>query len=91
MLVTRRLAIAAAIALGAARAHAQDPQDPLDAEGCVYQQQLYPEDTEMCQSGRYVRCVDKAWSDEGTCPDQAPQPPISRGGDPIDGDPVDLK
>jgi hypothetical protein len=82
---------AALIALGA-RAHAQDPQDPLDAEGCVFQQQLYPEDTEMCQSGRYVRCVDRAWSDEGDCPGQTPQPPISQGGDPIDGDPpVDLE
>ena len=84
--VKRRLAIAAVIVLGAARADAQDPQDPLDAEGCVYQQRLYPEDTEMCQSGRYVRCVDKAWSDEGTCPDQAPEPPISDGGDEVDAD-----
>ncbi|HXK23566.1 MAG TPA: hypothetical protein VMS55_12915 [Myxococcota bacterium] len=84
----KRLAIVVVIALGAARAHAQDP---LDAEGCVYEHQLYPEDTEMCQNGKYVRCIDKAWSDEGDCPDQASQPPISQGGDPIDGNPVDLQ
>jgi len=91
VVVKKHLAFAALIALGAVRAYAQDPEDPLDAEGCVYQQQLYPEDTEMCQNATYVRCVDKAWSVEGACPDQSPQPPISQGGDPIDGDPVDLE
>ena len=91
MVVRKPLAFAALLALGAARADAQDPEDPLDVEGCVYERQLYPEDTEMCQNGTYVRCVDKAWSVEGACPDQAPQPPISQRNDPIDGDPVDLK
>lgn len=77
----RLLGIAAPILLGAVRAYAQDP---LDAEGCVYNREIYPEDTEMCQNGNYVRCEDGAWSDEGDCPDEAPAPPVTQGGDVVE-------
>ena len=72
-------AVAAALLGFAASATAQDGQD-----GCVYDRQVYPDGTEMCQSGNLVRCEDGAWSDEGDCPDQ-PMPPPDTGGGDVDG------
>ena len=71
------LACGAAALLGfALSAAAQDGDD-----GCVYNRQIYPEGTEMCQSGNLVRCEDGAWSAEGDCPDQPMPPPDTGGGD----------
>ena len=75
----RLLGIAALLLLGAARAHAQDD---LYEEGCVYEGRPYPEDTEMCQHGNYLRCAKGAWSSEGVCVDEAsPELPDADAGD----------
>jgi len=73
------LAVAAALLGFAASAAAQDGED-----GCVYNRQIYPEGTDMCQNGDLVRCEDGAWSDEGDCPEQ-PMPPPDTGGGDVDG------
>jgi hypothetical protein len=84
----RFLALAALIALGAVRVHAQADSDAqIDAgatgsDGCVYNRVWYPAGTEMCQDGDLVRCEDGAWSDEGDCSQQeAPETPNTQGGD----------
>ena len=74
------VAVAAALLGFAASAAAQDGED-----GCVYNREIYPEGTTMCQSGNLVRCEDGAWSDEGDCPDQ-PMPPPDTGGGDVDDD-----
>jgi hypothetical protein len=69
-------AVAAALLGLAVSAAAQDGED-----GCVYNREIYPEGTEMCQSGDLVRCEDGAWSDEGDCPNQPMPAPDTGGGD----------
>lgn len=52
-----------------------------DQGGCVYNRAVYPEGSEMCQSGSLMRCGEGAWGDIGFC-DQEPMPePVSGGGD----------
>ena len=76
-MIDRTILAVAAVLLCASAAHAQD----LDDDSCVYNRQVYPEGTQMCQSGTLERCEDGAWSDMGDCPDEPMPPPDSGGGD----------
>jgi hypothetical protein len=75
--------VSAALLAFATAARAQDAS----SDGCVYNRQVYPAGTEMCQSGDLVRCEDGAWSDEGDCPDQPMPEPDTGGGDVDAGSP----
>ena len=73
--------ITAALLLTAAPAVAQS----LSEDGCVYDREVYPEGTEMCQSGDLMRCEDGAWTPMGDCPDE-PMPAPNPGGGDVDAD-----
>ena len=57
----------------------------LSEDGCVYNREVYPEGTQMCQSGNLVRCEDGSWSPVGDCPNEPMPSPNSGGGD-VDGE-----
>jgi hypothetical protein len=71
------LLAAAALLLSSAPAVAQIETE----DGCVYNREIYPEGTEMCQSGDLVRCEDGSWSPMGDCPNEPMPSPSPGGGD----------
>lgn len=54
-----------------------------DEGGCVYNRAVYPEGTEMCQSGSLMRCGEGAWGDIGFCKQEPMPEPVSGGGDEV--------
>ncbi len=55
----------------------------LDDGSCFYNNENYPDGTELCQDGTLVRCEEGVWSDIGFCDgDTAPSP--RSGGDDIE-------
>ena len=74
---TECLLLAAAALLLSSSAAAQIE----DEDGCVYNREVYPEGTQMCQSGNLVRCEDGAWSPMGDCPNEPMPSPDTGGGD----------
>ena len=52
-----------------------------DQGGCVYNRAVYPEGSEMCQSGSLMRCGEGAWGDIGFCKQEPMPEAISGGGD----------
>lgn len=56
-----------------------------DESGCVYNRTVYPDRTEMCQSGNLMRCDTGAWSEIGDCRNDPMPEPVSSGGDHVEG------
>jgi hypothetical protein len=53
----------------------------LDDGSCFYNNENYPNGTELCRDGTQVRCEEGAWSDIGFCDGNTTPPPRSGGGD----------
>ena len=52
-----------------------------DEGGCAYNRAIYPDQSEMCQSGHLMRCDNGAWGEIGDCEKEPMPEPVSSGGD----------
>jgi hypothetical protein len=72
--------LAAVAPLGSGRAVAAERHE----EGCVYNREVHPPASEICQGETRKRCENGAWVDVGRCDRPALEPPRSEGGDAVE-------
>jgi hypothetical protein len=81
------LAFAVSAALGPGRAAAEEPLEG----SCVYNREVHPPRSEICQGDTLKRCENGAWVDVGHCDQPALQPPRAEGGDELKPPPTTPK